>query len=813
MRDVRPLGDAMTVPATAPAAEPTQALEIRVRGRVQGVGFRPAIWRMAHALGLAGEVFNDAEGVLLRVAGDRSRLDQFLDNIGRKLPPLARIDSIETCLYDGPLTSDFRIAPSSTGETHTQIAPDAVVCPACMAELTNRSDRHYRYPFTSCTHCGPRLSIVTAVPYDRATTTMAPFPLCNECNAEYRNPDHRRFHAEAIACPSCGPRVALLALDTATPIDGGIKDVFQHTAALLRNGTIIAVKGLGGYHLACDASNAEAIERLRRLKRRPAKPLALMARDVAIIRQYCAVSLEEERQLAGLEGPIVLLRADGPRQLPKNVAPGLSTLGFMLPSTPLHLVLMQDMDEPLVMTSGNISDEPPIIDDLEARTKLIDVASYALTHDRRIANRVDDSIVRVMAGRARVFRRARGFSPCPIRLSPEFASAPPLLAMGGELKSTFCLLKDGQAVLSQHLGDLENAATFADYRKSLALYRRLLSHEPAAIAVDLHPEYLSSKLGRAEALTATLPLVEVQHHHAHLAACLAENRYPLGARPVLGIILDGLGLGDDGTIWGGEFLLADYCEFRRLARFKPIAMPGGVQAVREPWRNLYAHLAEAIGWEDLSRHFADLDLCAHLGAKPLALLDTMITKRVNAPRASSCGRLFDAVSAALGICRERQAYEGEAAAQLEVLAESAQSSTSESAAITYAFDISHLPDGLIQLDPAPMWGALLFDLTQALPAPTIASRFHHGLTTSLVRTVQELARTTGDTPPFDTVVLSGGCFQNRLLFEQVAAQLRSMGLVVLTHMEVPANDGGLSLGQAVIAAARLLTCAITSEKG
>ena len=797
---------------TAPTAGPFQALEVRVRGRVQGVGFRPTLWRMAHDLGLAGEVLNDSEGVLLRVGGDRTRLTAFLEGIERKLPPLARVDSIETRIYAGPLSSEFRIVKSSSSKTHTQIAPDAAICAACIVELRDNGNRHYRYPFTSCTHCGPRLSIVTAIPYDRATTTMAPFALCSDCRAEYYNPNDRRFHAEAIACPSCGPKATLFALSGSGCFDHSAIDEVERAAVLVRNGEIIAIKGIGGYHLACDAGNAEAVTRLRQLKRRPTKPLALMARDLEVIRRYCTISPEEEQQLTGMQAPIVLLRADGSRQLPEAVAPGVNMLGFMLPTTPLHLLLMQNMDGPVVMTSGNISKEPPIIDDAEAREQLAGIAAYALTHDRRIANRVDDSVVRVMDGKPRILRRARGFAPCPIKLPPEFADAPELLAMGGELKATFCLLKQGQAILSQHQGDLENAATYRDYQKNLVLYRQIFSHEPAALVVDLHPEYLSSKYGRAEARKHALRLLEVQHHHAHVAACLAENRYPLGARPVLGIVLDGLGFGDDETIWGGEFLLADYRDYCRLARLKPIAMPGGAQAVREPWRNLYAHLAEAFEWERLTVLFSGLDFHAHLNSKPRALLDTMIAKQMNAPRASSCGRLFDAVAAALGVCRERQTYEGEAAIRLEALAESAPSSASD-AATAYPFAISYLPSGLLELDPAPMWTALLGDLARDLPGSAVALRFHHGLAAILVETAKRLARNDTGMPRFDAVALSGGCFQNRILFESVAAQLRVMGFVVLTHAEVPANDGGLSLGQAAIAAARLLQIRKSREEG
>jgi hydrogenase maturation protein HypF len=784
-------------------AEPFQALEVRVRGRVQGVGFRPKIWHLARELGLAGEVLNDSDGVLLRVGGNGARLAAFLDGIENKLPPLARVDSIESRSYAGPLPSEFRIAESSSSGTHTQIAPDAAICAVCSAELRDRRNRHYRYPFTSCTHCGPRLSIVTAIPYDRATTTMAPFALCPDCRTEYDSPRDRRFHAETIACPSCGPTAILIPLRCESAQPDPACDPIERAADMVRNGEIIAIKGIGGYHLACDARNAAALTRLRQLKRRPTKPFALMARDLEVIRRYCSISSKEERELAGAQAPIVLLRADGPQCLPDLVAPGLDTLGFMLPTTPLHLLLLQDMDGPLVMTSGNISEEPSIIDDDQARERLASISAYALVHDRMIANRVDDSVVRVMDGKSRVLRRARGFAPSPIKLPAGFEGAPELLAMGGQLKATFCLLKDGQAILSQHQGDLENAATFADYQRNLALYRQVFAHSPAALVIDRHPEYLSSKLGRADGRKYGLPLLEVQHHHAHVAACLAENGYPLRAPPVLGIVLDGLGLGDDGTIWGGEFLLADYFGYRRLARLKPVAMPGGAQAIREPWRNLYAHLMAAIGWDRLTTEFSALDLYAQLHGKPRGLLDAMIAKHLNTPLASSCGRLFDAVAAALGICCERQLYEGEAAIRLEALAAAARSSASDLAS-GYSFAISHRPGDLIQLDPAPMWDALLGDIARGLPACDIALRFHQGLSAILPEITHQLARDCGSVSQFGAVALSGGCFQNRILFESISGQLRRMGFNVLTNTEIPVNDGGLSLGQAAVAAALLL---------
>ncbi|MBM3563017.1 MAG: carbamoyltransferase HypF [Alphaproteobacteria bacterium] len=778
------------------AAEQSQALEFRVRGRVQGVGFRPTVWRIARQLGLAGEVLNDGEGVLVRVCGDQAGIEALLRRIACEPPPLARIDCIERRGYAGRLPQDFRIADSLGGPTRTQVAPDAAICGACAAELRNPRDRRNRYPFANCTHCGPRLSIVTGIPYDRATTTMAPFALCAACEAEYRNPADRRFHAEAIACPECGPTASLIAFgQTEVPLDGEA-DAVENAARLIARGDIIAIKGLGGYHLACDATSAEAVARLRRLKRRDAKPFALMARDLSVIRRYCPVGAIEERELTGVEAPIVLLRATGPQRLPEPIAPGVDTLGFMLPTTPLHLLLMDRFDHPLVMTSGNISDEPAVTDDAEARRQLADIAPFALTHDRAIANRVDDSVVRIMDGRPRMLRRARGYAPAPLSLPRGFDHAPDLLAMGGELKTTFCMVKDGEAILSQHQGDLENAATFDDYRRNLRLYEKLFDHAPSAIVIDRHPEYLSSKLGRTEAETRGLSLIEVQHHHAHVAACLAENGRPLDAPPALGIVLDGLGFGDDGTIWGGEFLLADYFRYERLARLKPVAMPGGAQAAREPWRNLYAHLRAAVepDSECLAAEWMAFD------RKPLAMIDRMISQGVNSPLASSCGRLFDAVAAALGVCADRQAYEGEAAARLEALAFAAPKEQRG-----YEFELSQ--SQLIDIDPAPLWRAIFDDLRRGVTVPVVACRFHLGLAESIAAVAVRLSAARN----IETVALSGGCFQNRLLFESVCERLRGLGLEVLTHADTPANDGGLSLGQAAIGAARLVGADMTRE--
>ncbi len=783
------------------------SLEVRVRGRVQGVGFRPTVCRLSRALGLCGEVFNDSEGVFIRLWGAEQQITIFLDRLRQEPPVLARIDSVECTEGRGNMPPDFRIAPSVEGRAHTQIAPDAAICRACAAEILSSRERRANYPFTNCTHCGPRLTIVTGIPYDRANTTMAPFPMCAACEAEYTDPGDRRFHAEAIACGACGPRIALRRLDGHAPdlkkLSG--EECLATARRLIMSGAILALKGLGGYHLACDATNFDAVSRLRRLKRRDAKPFALMARDLGVIRDYCAVGEEEERLLVSSAAPIVLLNTRGVKRLPPVVAPSLSALGFMLPTTPLHFLVVQGFAGPLVMTSGNLSDEPQAIDDNDARERLAAIASYALVHDRRIANRVDDSVVRVMAGRARVLRRARGYAPAPLRLPSGFESAPQLLAFGGELKAAFCLLKDGEATLSQHQGDLEDERTLDDYRKNLAFYARLFDHRPAAFVVDSHPDYVSSKFAREQGLTTSTPVMEAQHHHAHIAACLAENGRPLDAPPVLGVVLDGLGFGDDGTIWGGEFLLADYRRYERLGALRPVAMPGGARAVREPWRNLYAHLTALMDWPEFARHFSQLDLCAELSKRPLSTLEAMMRSGVNSPMASSCGRLFDAVAAALDICPDRQAYEGETGARLEAIVDESEL-RKEDEAHCYSFSLSpRSPAGPQYLEPATMWRALLDDLMTRTPPPIIAARFHKGLAAAIVAMTKQIARKNGGRARlFDTIALSGGCFQNHILFAEVVRRLEQADFKVLTHAEVPTNDGGLALGQAAIGGARLI---------
>jgi hydrogenase maturation protein HypF len=760
-----------------------------VRGLVQGVGFRPTVWRLAQTFGLRGWVSNDGAGVTALLCGTTDDIEALVQALRRAPPPLARIDVIERSpAAIPPGCDDFRIAPSRADAIHTGVLPDAATCPACRKEIFDPRARRYRHPFANCTHCGPRLSIIEAIPYDRATTTMRAFRMCTACEAEYSDPTDRRFHAQPIACAACGPRVWLEPGTDGDPVEAA--------RAVLLAGGIVAVKALGGFHLACDATNAAVVALLRQGKRRDAKPFALMARDLAVIRRYAVVTDAEAAALASPAAPIVVLKARTSEGLP-GVAPGLTSLGFMLPSTPLHHLLLCDIERPVVMTSGNLADEPQCIGNDEAFTRLRGIADqcHFLLHDREIARRVDDSIVRVMGGTARVLRRARGYAPASLPLPPGFQAAPAVLAMGGELKSTFSLLRDGEAVLSHHMGDLENAPSYADYQRSIEQYRGLFAHAPQAVAVDCHPDYLSSKHGRALAACEALPVIAVQHHHAHLAACMAENGVRLDTEPVLGIVLDGLGWGDDSTIWGGEFLCGDYRSFQRLACLKPVAMPGGAQAIREPWRNTYAHIAASLGWNLFATAYEGIELQRYLAGKPVAALDGMIARGVNAPLSSSCGRLFDAVAAAAGLCRDHAQYEGQAAMMLEAVADNAMADDDCTA---YPFAVVDAPcRGVLHLDPTPLWPAVLDDVAVGTPVRLIAARFHAGLAIGIARMVTAL-HVSG------RVALSGGVFQNKLLLEQVMQRLQAQGLEVLMHRSLPSNDGGLALGQAAVAAARML---------
>jgi len=807
------------------------AEKIRVTGIVQGVGFRPNVWRLANQFQLTGDVINDSQGVVINVWGNIEAIERFIEQLKADVPPLARIDQIKRSPL--PLTdhipAEFSIKASQHNAVQTNVTPDAAVCPECMTDTLDPFGRRYRYALTNCTHCGPRFSIVDAIPYDRINTSMKAFELCGDCAEEYQAPTDRRFHAQPNACYFCGPKLSLarvdgnpVCLETLTQLD----DV-DGACTVLQNGGILAVKGIGGFHLACDATNAAAVQRLRDAKQRYGKPFALMARDTDVIKRYATITAEEVGLLRSAEAPIVILQKttqappgikrqfgtiEGERPydliaIDDNVAPGQNSLGFMLPYTPMHHLMLRRMNRPIIFTSGNQSDEPQVISNDEVATRLGDIVEYVLWHDRDIVNRVDDSVIRMINKEPRLLRRARGYTPAPLPLPEGFEQAPELLAMGAELKNTFCLIKDGNAILSQHIGDLENAITYDDYQNNLALYAQLYQHTPVQVVIDAHPEYLSSKLGRQLAEDKQIDCQEVQHHHAHIAACLAENNYPLAAPPVLGIALDGLGFGGDGSFWGGEFLHCDYLSAERLATFKPVAMLGGAMAMREPWRNTYAQLMAEMGWAELKMNFDELELIEYFESKPLATFNAMLAKGSNAPVASSCGRLFDAVAAAIGICRDGVAYEGQAAIELEAIVDQ-DALHNENERLAYPFTIPRLtvPGFDVKLpyiEPLAMWRAILGDLILKTPAPVMSARFHKGLARIIVTMIQKLS-TRDEQRIIHKVALSGGVFQNKTLFEQVVTRLEQDNFTVLTHKQVPTNDGGIALGQAVIGAARLL---------
>lgn len=725
---------------------------IRVRGQVQGVGFRPFVWQLAERLGITGSVQNDAEGVLILAEGPG--LDAFEAALRTEAPPLSRVDAVESTEAEVS-ARDFTIEASGPKGAETAVTPDAATCEACAAEI-REPGRRRGYAFTNCTHCGPRFTILRGLPYDRAQTTMARFALCPACRAEYEDPADRRFHAQPVACPDCGPRLWL---------EPSAENPIAEAARRLTAGEILAVKGLGGFHLACDATNPQAIALLRQRKRRPAKPLALMA-PLGLIRQHAAMTPEAEALLQDPAAPILLLPHNG--TLPESLAPGQSTLGWMLPYTPLHHLLLDAVGRPLVMTSGNLSGEPQVIGNGEAREKLAPFADAFLMHDRDIARRLDDGVERLTRQGRMVLRRARGRSPGTLAL-PRGLPDTPVTAYGGQLKAAICLTKNGRALLSHHLGDLDDALTLAEFLKADADYAALFDHRPKAIAVDLHPDFRASRHGAARAEALGLPLIRVQHHHAHMAAALGETGWTGGT--AVGVILDGLGLGEDGTIWGGEILVGDYARVRRAAHLRPSPLPGGDLAQMEPWRNALMRLDQA-GLCDLAdRLFPD---------QPRAMVRHAAAKGLNAPQSSSAGRLFDAVAAVLGIAPASLSYEGEAAMALETLA--AQHPDEPG----YAFG----------LDLAALFPLIARDLPDTPPA-LIAARFQNGLAGAVAAAAKRIADEVGTR----TIALSGGCFQNAGLLDATCAALE--GYQLFLPGEVPANDGGLAFGQALVALARL----------
>ncbi len=792
---------------------------ILVTGIVQGVGFRPTVWRLAKQLGLTGTVSNESDSVRICVWGESSALNLFAELLQSESPPLARIDQVKTKEFSAEhVPSDFTIESSTSGTAKAYITPDTATCDACVADIKHRTGRRFQYPFTNCTHCGPRFSIVNGIPYDRKSTSMASFKLCVDCQEEYDSASDRRFHAQPNACLACGPKLwfELAGIQGPEPTSKLLNDSPPEAIALaveqIKQGKIVAIKGVGGFHLACDASNETAVKRLRARKRRYQKPFALMAKDVQNVKRHCLVSDAEVALLKGNEAPIVILTRIDKKRLAEAVAPNQTNLGFMLPYTPLHHLLMQNLDDAIVLTSGNLSEEPQCTDNQEARKKLSNIADAFLLHDRDILNRIDDSVVRLMDSQPVILRRARGYSPIPIRLPSGFEKAPAVLAMGAELKNTFCLIKEGQAIVSQHMGDLHDAPSSQDYLKNLRLYQSLFDHCPDRIAIDQHPDYRASRTGRQMSEQDHLPLDQVQHHHAHIAACMAENNWPLNGEPVLGIALDGLGFGDEQSFWGGEFLLADYCGFQRVGRLMPVALLGGNQAMLEPWRNTYAHLNAQGQWARVKQQYRSLEIVQLLKSKPLATLDAMLASGTNSPLASSCGRLFDAVAAAVGICTENVNYEGQAAIELEASIDLfAFEHEDDSLAYSFSIDEGSSAEPLT-INSSSMWTSLLDDLVSNTPTGIISARFHKGLVLGMMEMIRRICSSRVG-HKIKCIALSGGVFQNKALYEYFLTQLRAENFKVLTHSLLPVNDGGISLGQAVVAATRAIENTNKTKEG
>ncbi len=788
---------------TTPEEHPVspQRLRLEVRGAVQGVGFRPFVFRLAEELALPGWVLNDSRGVFIEVEGPRRTLERFRERIVAEPPPHAIVQSVEVAWFPPAGFTTFEIRRSDEAGVKTALVlPDLATCPDCLAEVLDPAERRHGYAFTNCTNCGPRFTILRELPYDRPNTTMLGFILCPLCRTEYQEPRDRRFHAQPIACPSCGPALALWDAGGATLASR--ETAITAAALALAEGRIVAVKGLGGFHLMCDARDGAAVARLRERKLRLGKPLALMVRDLDQARELCEVSDLAAGRLGSVEAPILLLPRRASAPVAAGVAPGNPQLGLMLPATPLHHLLLRACGFPLVATSGNLSDEPICTNEYRALSRLGAVADLFLVHDRAIERHVDDSVAWIAAGRMRLLRRARGFAPLPVTVKREL---PVILAVGAHLKNTVALSVGRQVFISQHIGDLETEEAMGAFERVIADFQRLYGVRPVAIAHDLHPDYLSTRWALARAAgtadgggvagrdpktsdcAAAPRLVGVQHHHAHLASCLAENGVEGRA---LGVIWDGTGYGTDGTVWGGEFLLGDAAGFERVAHLRPFRLPGGEAAVREPRRAALGLLWEAHGEAALAR--PGPGVASLFDRTELGVVGRMLERGLNCPVTTSVGRLFDAVAALVGL-QPSVTFEGEAAMALEWLADPAERG---------AYPVDSLPGAAragarppLLLDWGPLLAAVLEDVRRSVPRGIISARFHNGL----VRAAVNVAGVVGE----ERVALSGGCFQNRLLTERLSAALEQAGHTVLLHALVPPNDGGVSLGQIVVAAARL----------
>ena len=750
---------------------------------MQGVGFRPFIYALAQRHGLAGLVRNDVEGVHIEAEGPPEGLQRFLQDIEEKAPPMAVIETVAWRPLAVREERGFRIEESREGiRRRALISPDVATCEDCLAELFDPTDRRYRYPFTNCTNCGPRFTITRSVPYDRATTTMAHFEMCPECQKEYDDPADRRFHAQPNACSACGPRTKLLDR-FGHELHSDLEDHILRAARMLRGRAIVAIKGLGGYHLACDPFDAKAVRTLRGRKVRQDKPFALMARDLEQVRKLCRVGPQEERLLTSPARPVVLLKRREDNGVAEEVAPRQKTLGVMLAYTPLHHLLLHDAGTPLVMTSGNRSDEPIAYRDEEAFEQLWDIADYFLVHDRPIHMRTDDSVVRTVGEKTYQIRRSRGYAPRPLGVAESFDQH--ALACGGELKNTFCVAKEHHVFLSHHIGDLENYETLRSFREGVEHYCRLFDVQPELVAYDLHPEYLSTKYAR-ELEETGLPAVGVQHHHAHIASCLADNERSSEER-VVGVALDGTGYGTDGAVWGGEFLEGSIQEgFARRGHLEYAPLPGGVAAIRQPWRMALAQLVALYGEEQVLK--LPLAVVRRSGERNVRLVSRLVERKLNTPPTSSAGRLFDGVSALVGVPGSwRTTYEGQAAVELELSADGPASRG-------YPFRLRSEGEGWV-VETREIINGVVEDLLAGRPAGEVSSRFHRTMAEVVVAGCEEVREAGGG----GAVALSGGTFQNMLLLGQVVRLLEEKGFEVYRHRRVPTNDGGISLGQAVLA--------------
>jgi hydrogenase maturation protein HypF len=749
-------------------------LKISVGGIVQGVGFRPFIYRLARERDLAGHVLNNPEGVEIEAEGRLDRISGFVKSIVDERPPQARIDTMSAHFMDTVGDREFVIGKSDDASERTVlVSPDIATCEACLGELKKDSDRRFGYPFINCTNCGPRYTIIRDIPYDRRSTTMNVFEMCPECLAEYADPMNRRFHAEPNACWACGPRVALKdASGRSVECDDPIKAAQE----ALFKGKIVAVKGLGGFHLAVNATDEAAVMRLRERKRREEKPLAIMAKDVATVKSFAAVGEREEQILLGPARPIVLLRKLPESSIAGSVAPGNRNLGVMLPYTPVHHLLLEGDFTALVMTSGNISEEPIAIDIEDAGRRLGSVADLYLDHNREILSRCDDSVVRVIDDRMLFMRRSRGYVPVPI----DFDGSPKnILACGAHLKNTVAVTRRNQVFMSQHIGDLENMHAYAFFKSSVDQLEKIIQVEPEVVAYDLHPDYLSTRFATELDLETK---IGVQHHHAHIASCLGEAGID---GPVIGMALDGTGYGPDGTVWGCELLLSTRRRYERVGHLEKVLMPGGDTAVRQPWRMALSHLHAAFG-----ERIGELNLRALLrrDGDELRIVREMLIKQVNCPVTSSCGRLFDAISCLCGVCNE-VSYEGQAAIELEMLAD-------EGLKDSYPVDVRDTGERVL-IGVKTLMREVVEDIRAGVGGSVVSARFHNWLIAALVKAAEILRRR----HRISIAALSGGCFQNEILLTGLSNQLKERGFDVIINRQVPANDGGISFGQVIVAAA------------